>query len=70
MSVVLSDLDVWKKEISVNELFKNKEFLHRLSLSIDEIEDELFWQIMIKNDNWNKVWTDYFNNYLSSRLWK
>ena len=45
MSVVLTDIDVWKKEISLWEfilyLFENKEW----------IEDKLFWNILKKSEN-------------------
>ncbi len=45
MSVVLTDIDVWKKEISLWEfilyLFENKEW----------IEDKLFWNILQKSEN-------------------
>lgn len=70
MSVVINDLDLWKKEISLNDLLKNKEFLYRLSLKIDDIEEMLFWKIIENNDTWEVVWKDEFNSYFQKRLWK
>lgn len=70
MSVVINDLDLWKTEISFNDLLQNKEFLYRLSLKIDDIEDVLFWKIIKNLDNWEIVWKDTFNSYLTKRLWK
>ena len=70
MAVIISDLDLWKKEISLNDLLKNKEFLHKLSLKIDDIEDKLFWKVIQNLDESEIVWKEDFNSYIKKRLWK
>lgn len=69
MAVLVKDLDIWINQVSLDELFKNKLFLSKLYLKIDDIEDEILWNMM---ENSEKTWIvdiNYFNKYISSRIW-
>ncbi len=70
MAVVINNLDIWKKEISFDELLTNWDFLYKVSTRLEDLEDEMFGKIMQKSDDWEVVDIDFFNNYLNSRLWK
>jgi len=70
MVVIINNLDIWKKEISFDELLMNPDFLYKISTKLEDLEDDIFWKIMQEADNWEIVDVVFFNNYLKSRLWK
>ncbi len=65
MSVLLTDIDIWKKKASLWEfmfyLFENKE----------EIENILLWNILKKSENDENVDEDKILNFLDKKTkWK
>lgn len=70
MTLVINNLDIWKKEISFDELLLNWEFLYKLSTRLEYLEDQILWKDIKEADLWNYVWEEEILNLLDSKIWK
>lgn len=65
MSVVINDVDIWKKQVNFWE------FMYLVLNKYDQIEDNLFVEILKDSDSNEVVWKDFFDSYLSNKIvWK
>ena len=64
MSVVVKDLDIWKKEVSLWEL------LNILVEKQEIIEDNNFNKVLSDSNIYDTVWMDHYNTFMTKKLWK
>lgn len=70
MTLIINNLDIWKKEVSFDELVLNWDFLYKLSSKLEDLEDQLFAKYISESDIWNYVWEDKILSLLDEKIWK
>ncbi|MFA5917200.1 MAG: hypothetical protein WC850_03090 [Candidatus Gracilibacteria bacterium] len=64
MSVVINDVDIGKKQVNFGE------FMYLVLNKYDQIEDNLFVEILKDSDSNDVVGKDFFDSYLSNKTFK
>jgi len=57
MSVVINDVDIWKKQVNFWE------FMYLVLNKYEQIEDNLFVEIIKNSDSNEVVWKDFYKKF-------